>query len=207
VFRRNSAGATDEAAQDSPGTQSPDGPADDRPRSQAEAAKGRPTPKRSEAERNRRQPIAGSRPQAGPRTPEDKARAKAERTRKYQAMNRGESWALNPKDRGAARGLARDYIDSKRRISEYYMYIVVVLLIGVFAGGKAGQAFVSPAILVLAVILLIESQLVKAALRRLLNERMPGEPMRGLTLYAIMRSLQIRKLRMPAPRVRPGDEF
>ena len=207
MFRRNSAGVTDETAQDSPGPQSPDGPADARPRSQAEAAKGRPTPKRSEAERKRRQPITGSRPQSGPRTPEDKARARTERARKYEAMNRGESWALNPKDRGAARGLARDFIDSKRRVSEYYMYIVVLLLIGVFAGGKAAQSFVSPAILVLAVGLLIQSQLVKAGLRRLLNERMPGEPMKGLVLYAMLRALQIRRLRIPAPRVRPGDDF
>jgi hypothetical protein len=158
-------------------------------------------------ERKRRQPITGSRPQTGPRTPEDKTRARTERARKYEAMNRGESWALNPKDRGAARGLARDFIDSKRRVSEYYMYIVVLLLIGVFAGGKAAQSFISPAILVLAVILLIESQLVKAALRRLLNERMPGEPMKGLVLYAMLRALQIRRLRMPAPRVKPGDDF
>ena len=122
-------------------------------------------------------------------------------------MNRGESWALNPKDRGPVRGLARDFIDSKRRVSEYYMYIVVLLLIGVFAGGKAAQEFVSPAILVLAVGLLIQSQLVKAGLRRLLNERMPGEPMKGLVLYAMLRALQIRRLRMPAPRVRPGDDF
>jgi Protein of unknown function (DUF3043) len=208
VFRRNSGGATDETAQDSPGAQSPDGPADARqPRSQAEAVKGRPTPKRSEAERKRRQPITGSRPQSGPRTPEDKARARTERARKYEAANRGEAWALNPKDRGAARGLARDYIDSKRRISEYFMYIIVLLLIAAFAGGSAGQKFVSPMILVLAVLLLIESQLVKAALRRLLNDRMPGEPMRGLTLYAMMRALQIRKLRVPAPRVRPGGDF
>jgi hypothetical protein len=207
VFRRNSAGATDEAAQDSPGTQSPDGPADDRPRSQAEAAKGRPTPKRSEAERNRRQPIAGSRPQAGPRTPEDKARAKAERTRKYQAMNRGESWALNPKDRGAARGLARDYIDSKRRISEYYMYILVVLLAAVFIRNKTAQTYVSPLVLVLVVVILVDAQLIRYRLRRLVSERLPGESARGLTLYATMRALQIRRFRVPAPRVRPGDKF
>ena len=54
VFRRRSAGATDGTAQDSPGAQSPDGPADSKPRSSAEAAKGRPTPKRSEAEAKRR---------------------------------------------------------------------------------------------------------------------------------------------------------
>lgn len=213
VFRRRSAGATDGTAQDSPGALSPDAPADNKTsdnkagRSPAEAAKGRPTPKRSVAEAKRRQPITGSRAPAAPRTPEDKAKARANRATKYEAMKRGESWALNPRDRGPTRALARDFVDSKRRVSEYYMYIVVLLLIGVFAGGKAAQSFVSPAILVLAVGLLIQSQLVKAGLRRLLNERMPGEPMKGLVLYAMLRALQIRRLRIPAPRVRPGDDF
>jgi hypothetical protein len=208
VFRRNSAGAAEDTAQDSPGAQSPDGPADARqPRSQAEAAKGRPTPKRSTAEAKRRQPITGSRPPSRPQTPEDKAKARADRASKYAAAQRGENWALNPKDRGAARQLARDFIDSKRRVSEYYMYVLVILLIGVFAGGKTYQGFISPLILVLAVILLVETQLIKGGLRRLLTERMPNEPMKGLPLYAIMRALQIRKLRVPAPRVRPGDQI
>ena len=97
VFRRRSAGATDGTAQDSPGAQSPDGPAEAKqPRSPAEAAKGRPTPKRSEAERNRRQPITGSRAPATPRTPEDKARARGERARKYEAMKTGRVVGAQP---------------------------------------------------------------------------------------------------------------
>src|SRR5271155_5761904 len=113
VFRRHSAGATDDTAQASPGAQSPDGPAEvKQPRSPAEAAKGRPTPKRSAAERNRRQPITGTRSSGAsrtPRTPEDKARSRTDRSRKYEAMKAGEAWALNPRDRGPAKALARDY--------------------------------------------------------------------------------------------------
>jgi Protein of unknown function (DUF3043) len=212
VFRRRSAGATDGTAQDSPGAQSPDGPAEAKqPRSQAEAAKGRPTPKRSEAERNRRQPITGSgsrsRAPAAPRTPEEKARARGDRARKYEAMKQGESWALNPRDRGPARALARDYIDSKRRISEYYMYILVLLLAAVFLRNKTEQQYISPLVLVLVVIILVDAQVIRRSLRRLVAERLPGESTRGLTMYAVMRALQIRRFRMPAPRVRPGDKF
>src|SRR5580704_6225123 len=181
VFRRRSAGATDGTAQDSPGAQSPDGPADSKPRSAAEAAKGRPTPKRSEAEAKRRQPITGSRAPAGPRTKEDKAKARTSRAGRYEAMKRGEAWALNPRDRGPARAVARDFIDSKRRISEYYMYVLVILLAAVF--------------------------LLRRSLTRLIAERLPGESTRGLTLYATMRALQIRRFRVPAPRVRPGQKF
>ena len=212
VFRRRSAGATDGTAQDSPGAQSPDGPAEAKqPRSPAEAAKGRPTPKRSEAERNRRQPITGSgsrsRAPASPRTPEEKARARGDRARKYEAMKQGESWALNPRDRGPAKALARDYIDSKRRISEYYMYILVLLLAAVFLRNKTEQQYISPLVLVLVVIIVIDAQVIRRSLRKLVGERLPGESTRGLTMYAVMRALQIRRFRMPAPRVRPGDKF
>ena len=207
MFRRRSAGATDGTAQDSPGAQSPDGPAATKPRSPSEAAKGRPTPKRSEAERNRRQPITGSRAPATPRTPEDKAKARSERGRKYEAMKKGESWALNPRDRGPAKALARDYIDSKRRISEYYMYILVLLLAAVFLRNKTEQQYISPLVLVLVVIIVIDAQVIRRSLRKLVGERLPGESTRGLTMYAVMRALQIRRFRMPAPRVRPGDKF
>jgi len=208
VFRRRSAGATDSTAQDSPGAQSPDGPAEAKqPRSPAEAAKGRPTPKRSEAERHRRQPITGPRAPATPRTPEDKAKARSERGRKYEAMKKGESWALNPRDRGPAKALARDYIDSKRRISEYYMYILVLLLAAVFLRNKTEQQYISPLVLVLVVIIVIDAQVIRRSLRKLVGERLPGESTRGLTMYAVMRALQIRRFRMPAPRVRPGDKF
>jgi hypothetical protein len=208
VFRRRSAGATDGTAQDSPGGQSPVGPADAKqPRSPAEAAKGRPTPKRSEAERKRRQPVTGARPAAAPRTPEEKAKARGDRVRRNEAMRRGESWALNPRDRGPVKALARDYIDSKRRISEYYMYILVVLLVAVFFKNKTEQTFISPLVLVLVLIILVDAQLIRRGLQRLVAERLPGESTRGLTLYAVMRALQIRRFRMPVPRVKPGEEI
>jgi DUF3043 family protein len=38
-------------------------------------------------------------------------------------------------------------------------------------------------------------------------ERLPGESPRGLTVYAVMRALQIRRFRMPAPQAKPGDKI
>jgi hypothetical protein len=208
VFRRRSAGATDGTAQDSPGTQSPDGPAETKPRSPAEAAKGRPTPKRSVAEAKRRQPIAGSsRAPAAPRTKEDKAKARANRTTRYEAMRRGEAWALNPRDRGPGRALARDFVDSKRRVSEYYMYILVVLLAAVFLRSTAAQAIISPLVLVLIVVILVDASLIRRSLHKLMAERLPNESTKGLTTYAVMRALQIRRFRVPVPRVHPGDKI
>ena len=208
VFRRRGAGATDGTAQDSPGAQSPDDPADvKQARSPAQSGKGRPTPKRSEAERKRYQPITGSRAPAAPRTPEEKQQARNDRARRYDAMKRGEGWALNPRDRGAARALARDFVDSKRRVSEYYMYILIVLVAVLFVRDKAAQTYISPLILVLVVVILLDAQLIRRGLTKLIAERLPGESTRGLTLYAVMRALQIRRFRLPAPRVHPGDKI
>ena len=216
MFRRRGAGATDGTAQDTPGAQSPDDPADvKQARPAAEAGKGRPTPKRSEAERGRYQPITGSRPSssrssrgpAGPRTPEDKQRARTDRTRRYEAMKEGQEWALNPKDRGPVRALARDYVDSKRRVSEYYMYILLLLVVALFFRSKAAQEFISPLILVLVVVIVVDAQLIKRALNRLVAERLPGQSTKGLTVYSVMRALQIRRFRIPAPRVHPGDKI
>lgn len=207
VFRRHSAGATDGTAQDSPGAQSPDGPADSKPRSPAEAAKGRPTPKRSVVEAKRRQPITGSRAPAAPRTKEDRAKTRNARAGRYEAMKRGEAWALNARDRGPARALARDFVDSKRRASEYYMYVLVVLLAAVFLRSKAAQEIISPLVLVLILVIVADAMLIRRSLRRLVAERLPGESTRGLTMYAVMRALQIRRFRVPAPRVGPGGKI
>ena len=122
-------------------------------------------------------------------------------------MKAGEAWALNPRDRGPARALVRDYIDSKRRVSEYYMYILVVLLVAVFARNKTAQTYISPLVLVLVVVILIDAQLIRHRLRKLVSERLPSESTRGLTMYSVMRALQIRRFRVPAPRVRPGDKI
>jgi hypothetical protein len=207
VFRRKDAGAPDGTAQDSPGAESPDSPADTRVRPASQTGKGRATPKRKEAERGRYQPIGGStRRPTGPRTPADKARDRSDRSRKYDAMKRGEDWALNPRDRGPARKLARDYVDSRRRISEYYMYVLVVLVVLLFLG-RSAAAYITPFVLLLVLIIVVEGWFTRRALTRLLAERLPGESTRGLTTYAIMRGIQIRRFRMPQPQVKVGDKI
>jgi hypothetical protein len=215
VFRRSSAGATDGKAQDSQAEQSPEAPAKSKP--SAEAGKGRPTPKRSEAERDRYRSITGSTTSGrgrssgtttrGKATPEDKARARSERDRRMTAMRRGEEWALGPRDRGPVRKLARDYVDSHRRVSEYYMYVLIVLLVALLSRNKALETYVTPFVLVLIVVVVLDAYLIRRALRKLVAQRCPDESTRGMTTYAVMRALQIRRFRMPTPRLKPGDKF
>src|SRR5579875_2951943 len=214
VFRRNSAGAQDGTAQDSKGAQAlgaPDTKTADRPT--AESAKGRPTPKRSEAERGRRQGITGAGGRPGParggssRGGAGRPAPRAARARRYDAMKRGEDWALQPRDRGPVKALARDYVDAHRRLSEYYMYVMVALIVLLFIRIKSIQAIAEPIALVLILFVIIDAIILRLRLKRLVAERLPGQSARGATMYAVMRALQIRKMRVPAPRVRPGDTF
>jgi hypothetical protein len=160
------------------------------------AGKGRPTPKRSEAERRRRQPFTApkDRKEAGRAARERDRQARARRT---QAMRRGEEWAMP----------ARDYVDSRRRVSEFYMYGLIVLLILLFVRTPIVQTIV-PLIVVGAVLVMLgEGIFIGRRVRSLVEQRLPGESTRGVRMYAAMRALQIRQLRMPKPRIKPGDSF
>ena len=166
------------------------------------AGKGRPTPKRSEAERARRYTAPGDRKEA---MRQARGRDRQTRARKSEAMRRGEEWALPAKDRGPVRALARDYVDSKRRFSEFYMYGLIVLLLLLFLRNPI-TATVLPAVLIfMIVIMAVEGFFIGRRVTALAGERYPGESTRGVKLYAAMRALQIRRLRFPKPRVKPGE--
>jgi hypothetical protein len=215
VFRRNSAGATDGKAQGPQAAQTPEAPAKSKPA--AQAGKGRPTPKRSAAEANRYRTLTGAttsgrgRPVATePRrklTPEEKAKARGDRTRQLQAMRRGEDWALGPRDRGPAKKLVRDYVDAHRRPMEFYMYALILLVIGLFAEKTSSglSNFIELFLLVIIVIIAIDGFYLRRSIVKLVQERLPGESARGLAFYSIMRALQIRRFRTPAPRLKPGE--
>jgi hypothetical protein len=42
-------------------------------------------------------------------------------------------------------------------------------------------------------------------IKKLVSERFPGEPTKGLGLYGWLRSTQMRRLRAPAPQKKLGD--
>jgi hypothetical protein len=212
VFRRGNAGARGNTAQDKQGAQSL-GATDTtttRARPAAETAKGRPTPKRSEAERGRRQGITGSRGGSAARggggksasTPEER---RAERVRRQEAMRRGEDWALLPRDRGPVKALARDYVDSRRRPSEYLFYVLIVAIVLGFIKVAGLQTFGDLIAVVLILGVAVDASLQLSAVKRLAAERLPGQSTRGLGLYVAMRTINPRRLRSPAPRVRRGQ--
>ena len=167
------------------------------------AGKGRPTPKRSEAERRRRQPYSAPKDRKeASRVSRDRQRD--DRTRRMEGLRRGEDWALPVRDRGPVKALARDYVDSRRRLSEFYMYGLLVLLVLLFIPNALVKSIVPILVMAAILIMLVEGLFIGRRVRGLAAERLPGESTRGIALYAAMRALQIRRLRMPKPRVDIG---
>jgi len=220
VFRRSNAGATEGKAQ---GSQSPQGAqtaeAPEKSKPSVAAGKGRPTPKRSAAEANRYRTVTGSTTSGrGPAkapdprrklTPEEKAKARDDRSRQLQAMRKGEEWALGPRDRGPGKKLARDYVDAHRRPMEFYMYALIVLIIALFAGksNTAVGSYMQIFLLAIIAVIVVDAILLRRSIFKVMRERLPKESTRGLAFYAIMRALQLRRFRTPAPRLKPGDDF
>jgi hypothetical protein len=212
VFRRSSAAGEAEQAQDAPAQKTP---------SPQQAKKGRPTPKRSEAERNRYRSVQGGttsgRAPSAPRDPgrkltpaekqQQKDRARAERNERLQGMQRGEERYLGPRDRGPARRLARDYVDSQRRPSEFYMYALLVLLVALLSHNTMLETYTGPLVFVVIAVIAIDGFFIRRSLMKLVKERLPNESTRGLTMYAVMRAMQIRSFRNPKPARKPGEKI
>jgi hypothetical protein len=125
-------------------------------------------------------------------------------------MKRGEDWALNARDRGPAKKLARDYVDSTRHPTEYYLYFfVVIIVLDMVARNKTEiEALVYALLFALILVIIADVFFIKRGLRKLLAERMPGTPYpTGLTWYTFTRTAQPRRMRVPKPAVRPGDKI
>jgi hypothetical protein len=179
---------------------------DDAARRAYTAAKGRPTPKRSEAEKRRRQPYTapGDRKAAGTAS---RDATRTERMRRAEAMRRGEDWALPRKDQGPVKGLARDVVDSRRGLSEYYLYAIVALVVLLFVPALRGKPIVDYVILLILVVIVAEGWWVGRQVVALAHQRFPGESTRGVKMYAALRGTQIRRMRVPAPRVERGAKI
>lgn len=117
----------------------------------------------------------------------------------------GDERYLPPKDKGPAKAFTRDYVDGRRRFSEYFVFVAVGILIAGFMRDSRVQGVVAMVWLGITMIVAGEVSLMLFRLGRELQQRWPDPADRkGCKLYAVLRSLQIRKLRVPPPRIKAG---
>lgn len=167
-----------------------------------QAPKGRPTPKRSEAEAGRRTRVTA------PANRKEAARAARERrradlTRQREALASGDERYLPLRDKGPVRRLARNYVDSRRCVAELFLPLaVIILVLSIVPAAKNLSLLLWMVVIALIV---VDSFRIGLGVKRLVRERYPDEPRKGVTAYALMRSLQMRKLRLPKPQVKRGE--
>lgn len=168
-----------------------------------QAKKGRPTPKRSEAQSQRRSVAntSTSRKDAAKRQ-RDERRAQMDRQR--QALAGGDERYLPARDKGPVRKFARDFIDSRFNVAEFFLPMAVVILVLSVVRVGSLQTIALLLWLVVIVLIVLDSLVTGFRLRKRLAERFDGQNRRGAVAYALMRSLQMRRLRLPKPQVKRG---
>lgn len=171
-------------------------------RDPAQRPKGRPTPPRKQTEQARRKSLKT------PADPKAAKKALRQREREDRARSRaglmaGDARYLPPRDQGPAKAFTRDFVDSKRHLSEFFVFFAVGILLAGFIRPIQGIMY----LLWFAVTLVVVGEVtwVLLKLRRELTQRWPEKSDRkGCLLYATLRCLQLRKLRVPPPRVKAG---
>ncbi|ASR03967.1 MULTISPECIES: DUF3043 domain-containing protein [Gordonia] len=183
--------------------------------------KGRPTPKRREAEK-RRGPVAPpptNRSEARARKKELKntlskdekkqlaAERRAKRLEQRERMMEGDEAYLMPRDKGPVRRYTRDIVDARRNFAGLFMPFAILLIVLMFMVPQA--AGLTNLILVAFVVLMaVDGFILGRLVNRRVAERYPDSQDGGFKLgwYAFTRAMQLRKMRAPKPSVSRGDE-
>lgn len=165
--------------------------------------KGKPTPRRKEAEQQRVfKRLAPAATKEAKKI--QKQQSRLARAAQRDAYMRGDENALPVRDRGPVRRFVRDYVDARRSIGEYFLPVIVLVLF---------MTVVPILIVQFAAIILMYSVLAFSMLdgfflskriKREVAKRFPDESLKGLGMYGWLRSTQIRRLRAPQPKVKRG---
>jgi len=185
-----------------------DQPAPEVPVEARPGAKGRPTPTRKEAEAARKATLKVSSDPKEARK-EMRERERAERQSGRAALMAGDERALPPRDAGPVRKMIRDVVDGRRSVGEIFIPVaILVLLSGFFATSFPVLVQVTYYVwLVMLAGVVLDVAWIVLKLRRTARETMPDARI-GFAdyLYGVMRSLTLRRLRLPPPKVGPGGK-
>ncbi len=186
--------------------------------------KGRPTPKRSESAR-RRGPVAPAPMTAAEArrrrkelrksmSKEERKALRAERraqlNERRERMMAGEEDFLLPRDKGPVRRYVRDIVDARRNVLGLFMPAALALIFVMLSVPSVEvQAAMSPAMLGLMVIMLIDAFVLGRKVNRMVDAKFPDNTETGwrLGFYAASRASQLRRMRAPRPQVERGAEI
>lgn len=170
--------------------------------------KGRPTPKRSQAQKRRAISAAPTdRKQAARRLREE---AKAARQAQAAALASGDERNYGPLHAGKERALVRDIVDSRRSFGWLGLPGLIAMLpvLLITSQFKTVQSIVSYPMFVLLALIGYDYVAVRRRIKAVLAERYPTgtkESTRLLVLYGVSRNNTWPSRRKPKPRLHVGD--
>ncbi len=163
------------------------------------AGKGRPTPKRSEAQR-RRGPVAPpptNRREAAKRQRENNA-GKGDRARKGGA---GRERPMLARDAGPVRQLVRDVVDSRRNAAVLLLPASVLPLASQLLSNPAVARFFTTLWLAAFLLAIADVAITTVRVRNALKRDFAQERLSKHVFYAVMRCVTFRRFRLPKPQV------
>lgn len=156
-----------------------------------------PTPSRREAEAARRQRVTQT-------YTKRESRALSSKQNRSDRMR-----AMAARDNTPEKALMRDYVDARFSIGEVLLPALVLILAISFLNSVFPQAAVIGTVVMYLYVLLVIGDLyvMWRGFKKVLATRLPGTSTRGLLFYGANRAIQIRRFRIPAPRVKRGEKF
>ena len=159
--------------------------------------KDRPTPTRKEAEAARRQRMNTT-------LSKKQSRAAASRQSRSERMK-----TISAREAVPEKVLMRDYIDARFNLGEFLLPSVVVILAVTLLGSywPAVTLIATLAMYLFIIAVFVDGYLMWRGFKKVLAKRLPKASPKGLLLYGMTRSTQIRRFRSPAPRIKRGETY
>lgn len=145
-----------------------------------------------------------------PKDPRAAKKAARERQREGRSKSRaamlaGDERYYPLRDQGPARAFARDFVDSRITIAEFFIFIAIVVLALGFVNDPRVAQWSSLAFFAITMLIVADTSIMLISLNIAAKKQFPNKADRkGITLYSTLRVLQLRRLRIPKPRVRRG---
>lgn len=172
--------------------------------------KGRPTPSRREAEARKRGPAPPppkNQREALRRMRGNKTERRQDAAKRRERMMAGDEKYLLPRDRGPVKAYVRDVVDSRRNIAGLFMPLALLVVLVILVPSPVVQQYVSLLSMAMLMMMLVEGVVLGRIVNRGVRARFPDaktSPL-GLGFYALTRATQLRRLRVPKPRVGYGQ--
>jgi hypothetical protein len=166
---------------------------------QESTGKGRPTPKRAEAEAARRKEAKLPRDaKAAKRAMRE--RANAERLKQRAALYTGDERFLPTRDQGPIRKDIRRYVDSRLSSGEVFLPVAVLVMFTAFFPNKQVVLVVNTVWTLMLMLVVFDGIWVSFQVGRYVKREYPDVVRRaGHIGYAVARSMTMRLMRLPKP--------